>query len=67
MAVIDGCREGKNTPKLEEVKCPKCGADMEVFAYMNGTAGVTGRTVSDEKCPVCGYVIPENTPVADLT
>ena len=23
--VIEGCHEGKHTPRLSEVKCPKCG------------------------------------------
>ena len=23
--LLDGCHEGKHTPKLTEVRCPKCG------------------------------------------
>ena len=25
MSLISGCQEGKGTPRLAEVKCPKCG------------------------------------------
>lgn len=62
MGVLQGCTEGKSTPRLTEVKCPKCGEVMEVFVRMDGDGGVTGTTSSDEKCPKCGYVIPAGTP-----
>jgi DNA-directed RNA polymerase subunit RPC12/RpoP len=26
--VISGCHEGKHTPRLSEVKCPKCGGQL---------------------------------------
>ena len=55
MAILDGCREGKNTPKLTEVVCPRCGGIMEVFVKMGGGSGETGRLVSDETCPSCGF------------
>ena len=64
MAVSKGCQEGKATPELREVKCPKCGANMEVFVYL--TDGVAGKTHDESKCDVCGYIVPEGTPVADL-
>lgn len=68
MSVLQGCTEGKSTPRLVEVKCPKCGEVMEVFVRMDGEGGTaTGTTKSDEKCPKCGYVIPEGTPLEKLT
>lgn len=55
--VIRGCQEGKETPRLAEVKCPKCGQYVEVFVKMGGPVGQTGTLVSDETCP-CGCVLP---------
>lgn len=57
MSVIKGCQEGKGTPKLVEVKCPKCGEYVEVFVKMGGAIGKTGTLVDDETC-VCGNVLP---------
>ena len=55
--LINGCQEGKGTPRLTEVKCPKCGEIVEVFVKMGGAVGETGTLVSDEIC-VCGYILP---------
>lgn len=55
--LIKGCQEGKGTPRLEEVKCPKCGAWVEVFVKMGGAPGQTGTLVADEACG-CGHVLP---------
>lgn len=57
MRLIDGCKEGKRTPRLTEVKCPKCGEYVDVFVIMGGAAGQTGTLVSDETC-ICGHVLP---------
>lgn len=57
MSLIKGCQEGKGTPRLTEVKCPKCGAYVEVFVQMGGAIGKTGTLVTDELC-VCGQVLP---------
>ncbi len=57
MSVIKGCQEGKCTLRLVEVKCPKCGEYVEVFAKMGGAIGQTGPLVADETCG-CGYVLP---------
>ena len=57
MALIKGCQEGKGTPRLKEVKCPRCGEWVEVFIQLGGKAGQTGTLISDEKCE-CGYVLP---------
>lgn len=65
MAVIRGCQEGKGTPKLVEVKCPKCKNELEVFIKMGGPIGETGRVVSDEAC-ACGYVIASGTALSEL-
>lgn len=56
MSLIKGCQEGKATPRLVEVKCPKCGEFVEVFVKMGGAIGQTGTLVADETCP-CGYVL----------
>ena len=55
--LIRGCQEGKGTPRLTEVKCPKCGEFVEVFVLMGGPIGKTGTLASDEKC-TCGYILP---------
>ena len=55
--LLDGCHEGKHTPRLTEVKCPKCGAWVEVFVRMGGSPGQTGTLASNEVC-ACGYVLP---------
>lgn len=54
MAVLEGCEGQRRTPVLEERKCPKCGADMEVFT-------VRGRIVEDAACD-CGYVLKADPP-----
>jgi len=58
--LINGCQEGKGTPRLTEVKCPRCGEYVEVFVRMGGPIGKTGTIVSDETC-VCGYILPEGS------
>ena len=55
--LLNGCQEGKFTPRLAEVKCPKCGEWVEVFVKMGGAIGETGTLTSDETC-TCGYVLP---------
>ena len=55
--LLKGCQEGKGTPRLSEVKCPRCGAWVEVFVKMGGAPGQTGTLVADETC-TCGYVLP---------
>lgn len=55
--LIDGCQEGKHTPKLTEVKCPKCGQWVEVFVILGGSPGQAGTLKSDEVC-ACGHVLP---------
>ena len=55
--LINGCQEGKGTPRLVEVKCPNCGEYVEVFVLMGGRPGQTGTLKSDEKC-ACGHILP---------
>lgn len=62
--LIRGCQEGKATPKLVEVKCPKCGAPVEVFIKMGGAIGETGTLISDEVCS-CGHVLPAGSSERD--
>lgn len=62
--VIRGCQEGKGTPRLTEVKCPRCGQWVEVFVYMGGRPGQTGTLVTDEKC-VCGQILNAGTYATD--
>ena len=54
--LINGCQEGKGTPRLTEVKCPRCGELVEVFVRMGGPIGETGTLASDEACS-CGHVL----------
>ena len=54
--LIKGCQESKGTPRLTEVKCPKCGQYVEVFVQMGGPIGKTGTLASNETC-TCGCVL----------
>lgn len=58
-----GCQEGKATPRLTEIICPCCGSIIEVFVKMGGGVNETGRFVSDESCPECGYVAEAGMPL----
>lgn len=62
--LINGCQEGKGTPKLVEVKCPGCGEWVEVFVRMGGAPGETGTLAADEVC-ACGYVLPAGSSAGD--
>ena len=64
--ILRGCQEGKATPQLMEIKCPKCGEEMEVFVRMGGGVGQTGNLVSDETCESCGHVIDEGMNIEKL-
>lgn len=55
--VLDGCHEGKHTPKLSEVRCPKCGEWVEVFIKLGGIPGQTGTLIASEVCS-CGEILP---------
>ena len=57
MSLIKGCQDGKATPRLVEVRCPRCGAWVDVFIRMGGDVGMTGTLASDEVCD-CGHVLP---------
>ena len=37
--LLNGCHEGKATPRLTELICPKCGEIVEVFIRMGGRPG----------------------------
>lgn len=63
---LKGCQEGKATPKLVEVKCPKCADIMEVFVKMGGGVGQTGTLASDEACVSCGYVAEAGRRLSDF-
>ncbi len=58
--LLKGCQEGKATPRLTEVKCPQCGAYVEVFVQMGGPIGKTGTLVTTETCS-CGQILPAGT------
>ena len=60
MSLIKGCQEGKGTPRLTEVRCPKRGEWVEVFILMGGAIGKTGTLASDETCD-CGHVLPQGS------
>lgn len=56
MSLIKGCQEGKGTPRLTEVRCPRCGDWVEVFVRMGGAPGQTGTLIADETC-TCGHLL----------
>ena len=60
MSLIKGCQDGKATPRLVEVRCPRCGAWVDVFIRMGGDVGMTGTLASNEVCE-CGHVLPEGS------
>ena len=62
--LLDGCHEGKHTPKLTEVRCPGCGDWVEVFVKMGGAPGQTWTLISDEVC-ACGFVLKAGSYEAD--
>ena len=62
--VLDGCHEGKHTPRLSEVKCPQCGECLEIFVQMGWEIGRTGTLKEDAKCDSCGYVAAAGTPAS---
>lgn len=62
--LINGCQEGKATPRLIEVKCPRCGEWVEVFVQMGGSIGKTGTLVGNETC-ACGNVLPAGSYITD--
>ena len=62
--LINGCHEGKHTPRLTEVKWPKCGEWVDVFVKMGGAPGQTGTLIADEVCP-CGCVLPAGSYASD--
>lgn len=66
MSFLNGCQEGKATPKLVEIKCPKCGEVLEVFVKMGSAAGQTGTLAADEKCPKCDFVAEAGTSVSSF-
>jgi len=64
--MAQGCQEGKATPTMAEVICPKCGEVVEVFVSGGAVAEMAGRLTSEEKCPKCGYVFKEGAPLSDF-
>ena len=41
MGFFSGCMDARNMTSIEEVKCPKCGADIEVFVRdLSYTSGI---------------------------
>ena len=58
--LLNGCQEGKGTPRLVEVLCPNCGEVVEVFVRMGGRPGQTGTLASNERC-ACGHILPEGS------
>ena len=53
MSFFSGCQDARNMISIVEIKCPKCGADIEVFVR-------DGKKVGDSVCDQCGYTIKEN-------
>ena len=64
MRLLNGCHEGKMTPRLTEVKCPQCAQWVEVFVQLGGRPGQTCTLVADEKCD-CGYTLTAGSYLTD--
>ena len=62
--LLNGCHEGKMTPKLTEVRCPRCGEWVEVFVKLGGAPGQTGTLVEEEVC-ACGFVLEAGSYASD--
>ena len=62
--LINGCQEGKATPRLVEVKCPQCGEYVDVFVIMGGAIGKTGTLAGNETC-TCGHILPAGSYLTD--
>ena len=45
MGFFSGCMDARNMTSIEEVKCPKCGADIEVFVRDGKTVGQCMRSL----------------------
>jgi hypothetical protein len=39
MSFFSGCQDARNMISIVEIKCPKCGADIEVFVRDGKTVG----------------------------
>lgn len=63
--LINGCQEGKATPRLVEVLCPGCGEIVEVFVIMGGAVGKTGTLASSEDCPGCGRTLAAGSSLSE--
>ena len=63
--LINGCQEGKATPRLVEVLCPGCGETVEVFVIMGGAIGKTGTLASSEDCPGCGRTLAAGSSLSE--
>ena len=61
MAILAGCQEGKATPMLVEVKCPRCGAMLEIFIRLGGDLGETGTLTVDTECEACSFIAGAGT------
>ena len=64
MAILAGCQEGKATPMLVEVKCPRCGAMLEIFVRLGGDLGETGTLTVDTECEKCSFIAGAGTPAS---
>ena len=55
MSVLDGCHEARNAVTIEEVTCPHCGADVEVYVR-------DGLLATEVRCDACGHVFAAGNP-----
>ena len=54
-----GCHSARNMIRIEELPCPKCGQNMELF-IREGLLAVEGR------CDFCGNIIAAGTPAEEV-
>ena len=50
--LLKGCQEGKSTPRLTEVKCPKCGGRIVARKSQKGK-----KYFSCENAPKCDFLL----------
>lgn len=54
MSTLLGCHDARNMTSIQEIACPSCGYDIEVFVK-------DGVSVGDSVCEKCGYKVSEGS------
>ena len=57
MGFFSGCMDARNMTSIEEVKCPKCSADIEVFVRDGKTVGESVMGIYSSLSPVSADMV----------